>query len=298
MRVSSVLFAIVATVLVISLLCIWFYPSIQDFMAGNTMWNGMRDSCGEFNADNIDSFDELPGLPQDIVLLNIPYLEYRDQELSRMKEFLDDGGTLLLMDDYGYGNSLLSYLGVDVRFANVPLLDPLFCYKNQWLPRITDFTPEVREKGIDVLMLNNATALTNVTDSEAIAWSSGTSFLDTDENGDKDEGEPEGPLAVAAELQVGKGRLILVSDPSIIINTMVSRDDNNAFVTYLTRPEGEQNRLLIDRSHLTQTPLDVSKTRLARARETMSSPPALLGFTAIIFVVVARYTLKKGGTVV
>ena len=59
----------------------------------------------------------------------------------------------------------------------------------------------------------------------------------------------------------------------------------------------KQKEILVDRSHLTKTPLDVSKTRLSKAREVMSSPPVLLGITAMIFVVVSRYTLKKGETI-
>ena len=297
MRVSSVLFAVVALVLVISLLCIWFYPSIEDFMASNTMWNGIRDFSLEFNADNIDSLDDLPEIPEEAVLVSIPYLEYRDSELSAIKRFVEGGGTLLLMDDYGYGNGILSYLGLDARFSNRPLLDPLFCYRNQWMPRITDFSPGVQESGVSVLMLNNATALTGVAGSAAIAWSSSASFLDNDESGAREGTEAAGPFAVAAEYRLGRGRLALVADPSIIINTMVGRDDNYAFITYLCRGEDGLKRVLIDRSHLTKTPLDVSKSRLSQAREVIASPPALLGITALIFVVVSRYTLRKGETI-
>jgi hypothetical protein len=297
-RVSSVLFAVVALVLVISLVCIWFYPSIEDFMASNTMWNGIRDFSLEFNADNIDSLDDLPEIPEEAVLVSIPYLEYRDTELSAIKRFIEDGGTLLLMDDYGYGNGILSYLGLDARFSNRPLLDPLFCYRNQFMPRVTDFSPELREDGIAVLMLNNATALTSVAGSAVIAWSSSASFLDIDESGAREEGEATGPFAVAAEYSLGRGKLVLVADPSIIINTMVGRDDNYAFIAYLCRGEGGPKRVLIDRSHLTETPLDVSKSRLSQAREVMASPPALLGITAMIFVVVSRYTLRKGESIV
>ena len=297
MRVSSILFAVVILVLVISLLCIWFYPSVQDFMASNRMWNGIRSFCSEFSADNIDSLDNLPDLPEEAVLVAIPYLEYSDEELTNIKRFVDDGGTLLLMDDYGYGNSVLAYLGVGVRFTGKPLLDPLFCYKNQWMPRITDFAPEVKESGIEVVMLNHATTLTNAIESEAIAWSSSASFLDVNENGSWDEGEPKGPFAVAAKVRLGEGTLALVSDPSTIINAMVDRDDNYGFVRYLTGYKGEQEGILVDGSHLTKAPLDVSRTRLTGAREVLSSPYALLGITAIIFVAVSRYTLKKGETV-
>ena len=153
MRVSSVLFAVVVLIIVISLLCIWFYPSIQDFMASNTMWNGIRNFSSEFNADNIESLGELPDVAEETALMAIPYLDYNNEELSQLKRFVEDGGTLLLMDDYGYGNSVLAYLGVSVRFTNKPLLDPLFCYKNQWLPRITDLAPRVKESGIDVIVL-------------------------------------------------------------------------------------------------------------------------------------------------
>ena len=297
MRVSSILFAVVVVVLVISLLCIWFYPSVQDFMASNIMWNGIRNFSSEFSADNIDSLNDLPDLPEKAVLVAIPYLEYSDEELSNMKRFVNNGGTLLLMDDYGYGNSVLAYLGVSARFTNKPLLDPLFSYKNQSIPRITDFALGVKESDIDVIMLNHATTLTNATEAQAIAWSSSASFVDINENRAWDQGEPKGPFVVAAEFQLGKGTLALVSDPSIMINAMVGRDDNYDFIRYLTRHKGEQKGMLVDRSHLTKTPLDASKTRLIDSREVLSSPYALVGITAMIFIVVSRYTLKKGETI-
>ena len=297
MRVFSILLAVVVIVLVISLLCIWFYPSAQDFMASNTMWNGLRSFSSEFRADNIDSLETLPETPDKATLVSIPYLDYSDEELSKIKRFVDNGGTLLLMDDYGYGNSVLTYLGVSARFTNKPLLDPLFCYKNPSIPLVTDFAPGLRESGIDVIMLNHATALTNVMDSEATAFSSSASFLDVNENGSWDQDEPKGPFVVAAELQVGKGMLVLVSDPSIVISAMIGRDNNYDFIRYLAHYTGEQGRLFVDRSHLIQTPLDVSKARLVSTREALASPYALLGIIAIIFVAVSGYTLKKEKTI-
>ncbi len=297
MRVSSILFAVVVLILVISLLAVWFYPSVQDYIATNTMWNGLNEFSNEFSADQIDSLDDLPDLPEKSVLVAIPYLDYSDEELAEVKQFIDDGGTLLLIDDYGYGNNILEYLGVSVRFTNKPLLDPIFSYKNQYLPRITDFAPEVKENDIDVIMFNHATTLTNVVESGVIAWSSSASFLDINESGVLDEGEPKGPFVVAAEFRLGRGTLALVSDPSIIINAMVGRDDNYRFIKYLTRHNGEQKEIVVDNSHLSKTPLDVSKTRLIGAREALSSPYALAGITAMIFVVVSRYTLRKGGTI-
>ncbi len=294
MRLSSVLFIVVVLISVISLVAIWFYPSVQDFMASNTMWNGLKEFGNELSAVQIDSLDDLSNAPENSVLVAIPYLDYTSQEMGKIKRFVDNGGTLLLMDDYGYGNSVLAHLGVSVRFSNKPLLDPLFSYKNQYLPRITDFAPGVKENGIGVIMLNHATTLNNVAKPESVAWSSEASFLDTNDNGSLDQGEPKGPFTVAALLRLGKGKLAIVADPSVIINTMVGRDDNYAFIRYLTGSTSGEKRIMVDRSHLTKAPLDVSKTRLLGAREVISSPYALVGITAMVFVVISRYILKKG----
>lgn len=295
MRVSSVLFAVVTLILVISLICIWFYPSIQDFMASNTMWNGIRSFSGEFGAESIDSLDDL-GLPEETVLISIPYLEFSDDELASIKQFVGDGGTLLLMDDYGYGNSVLEYLGVNTRFSSESLLDPLFCYRNQWLPRVMDFSPEVKESGIDAVVLNHATTLANTRESETIAWSSSSSFLDINENEAWDQGEPKGPFPIAAQFRLGTGSVAVASDPSILINSMVGRDDNYAFVRYIINYNGEPKSILIDYSHLTKAPLDVSKMGLRSGREMLSSPYALVGVMALVFIAVSRFTLRKGET--
>ena len=297
MRVSSVLIAVVTLVLVISLLCIWFYPSIQDFMASNAMWNGIKSFSSEFDAENIDSLDDVPDLPEETALISIPYLEFSDDELAEIKRFVNDGGTLLLMDDYGYGNSVLAYLGVSVRFSNEPLLDPLFCYKNQWLPKVMDFSPEVKESGINAIVLNHATALTSAAAPEVIAWSSGSSFMDTNESGSWEQGEPKGPFPVAAQFRLGQGTVAVASDPSILINSMVGRDDNYAFIQYLISHNGGQESILIDNSHLTEAPLDVSKMGLKSGREMLSSPYALVGVMALIFIAVSRFTLRKGETI-
>ncbi len=294
MRTSSVLLTVIVLVFAVSLVCVWFYPSVQDFMASNIMWNGIRKFSNEFAADNIESLDDLPGPLEEGILVAIPYLEYSDEELSRMKQFVSDGGTLLLMDDYGHGNRVLEYLGISARFTNKPLLDPLFCYKNQAMPRVTDFASGVKDNNIDVIMLNHASTLTNITESEVIAWSSTSSFLDLNENEKQDPGEPEGPLAIAAEFRFEKGRLVLLSDPSVAINTMVGRDDNYAFIDYLMNREGEQKEIRVDSSHLTKAPLDVSKTRLLDTRDVLASPYALLGINALIFVVVSGYLLRRG----
>ncbi|MBN2187007.1 MAG: hypothetical protein JW732_06115 [Dehalococcoidia bacterium] len=296
MKTSDVLVGVAALIIVVSLLCIWLSPSVQDFMAANSLWNGVKDFSTEVNAASLDSLDELPESSQGRTLVAIPYIQPGDDDLSEMRNFVTEGGNLLLMDDYGYGNSVLEYLGVDARFTGETLLDPLFCYRNQWLPKITDFNPELEESGIKVLVLNHATSLTNVAESDVIAWSSSSSFLDLDED-ESLRNEPQGPFPVAAKLKLGKGTVALVSDPSIMINSMVRKDDNYSFVQYLTGSTPQAEQLLIDRSHLQKDQRDESQTGLTNLRSVFSMPYPLLGLTAVVFIVVFRYTLKKGETI-
>jgi len=263
-------------------------------MAANSLWNGIRNFSQEFDATNLDSLDKLPELPQGKTLVAIPYLQYEDEDLLNIRKFVTEGGSLLLMDDYGYGNSVLQYLGLNVRFSGESLLDPLYCYKNQWLPKITDFSPELKESGVEVVLLNHATILTDVGESDVIAWSSSSSFLDLDEDESWRQEEPRGPFPVAAKFKLGKGTVALVSDPSIMINSMMRKDDNYSFIKYLTAPNLEPEQVLIDRSHLPKGRRDESKIGLTNLRKILSMPYPLLGLTAAVFIIVSRYTLKKG----
>ncbi len=294
MKTSGIIFNIVLVALTVSLLCVWFYPSVEDFIAGNRMWNGVKDFTESFEAENLESIDELAAAPVGIAMVAIPYLEYAESHMDRMREYLENGGTLLVMDDYGYGNTILEYLGVTPRFSGDTLLDPLFNYKNQYLPRVTDFAPAVTESGVDVILLNYATALTGLADADVLAWSSEASYLDSNANGSLDSFEAAGPHPVAAEIACGKGRLILVADPSIVINTMVGRDDNNAFVEWLMSRHGDVTRVVFDNSHLSDTPLDVSKAGLTDTRDLLSKPYPVIGITALAFIGISRFTLRKG----
>ena len=201
-----------------SLASIWLYPSVQAFMASNTMWNGINKFSRANNVQNIDSVTALPASPQQDVLIVVPYTPFTGAELTQMQQFVENGGKLILMDDFGYGNNFLSYAGVSARFDNTPLLDPLFNYKNEYFPRILDFSAGVTGSGIKLLAFNHGTALSGVSPSQAIAWSSSMSFLDTNQNGNLDPGEPQGPFVVAASIPLGGGTIDLVSDSSLIMN--------------------------------------------------------------------------------
>jgi hypothetical protein len=213
-----------------------------------------------------------------------------------LKTFLGNGGTLVIMDDYGYGNSILEYLNVDCRFSGAPLLDPLFCYKNQWFPKITDFAPSVN-KNIKEVVLNHATALINTGKVDLLAWSSSSSFLDQNGNELLNKGELQGPLPVAARQQIGKGSIILVSDPSILINSMLGQGDNARFLNNLIGKDVNTGQILLDTSHLVKKPMDFTKTKLVQIKSVLSQPYVVLAVILILFLLTSFYMLKIGGSV-
>jgi hypothetical protein len=296
MKIQSVLILTVVIVVIVSLLCISLFPSVQDFMSYNTTWNGIRHSLIDLNAGTIDTLKGLPAASSKDVLITIPYMQYNDTDLEELKNFVDGGGTLMLMDDYGYGNSILEYLNIDCRFSGDALLDPLFCYKNQWFPEITDFSSAIG-KNVQLVVMDHATALINTNSVEVVAWSSPESYLDKNGNEKLDKGEVPGPLPVAARLHFGGGMIILVSDPSIIINSMVVKDDNLLFVNQLIGPEAQTGHIMIDTSHLVKKPMDVTKAKLADAERVLLQPYVLLGIVFLIFMGTSIFVLKTGGAI-
>jgi hypothetical protein len=293
-KTSRLIGLVVILVVLVSLASIWLYPSVQAFMANNTMWNGINKFSRAYNVQNTDSVNALPGNPQHDVLIVVPYTHFTTAELTQVKQFVENGGKLILMDDFGYGNSFLSYAGVSARFDNTPLLDPLFNYKNEYFPRILDFNAGVTGSGVKLIAFNHGSALSGVTQSQALAWSSSMSFLDTNKNGNLDPGEPQGPFVVAASISLGEGSIDLVSDSSLIMNTAPGTNDNNVFVSYLINSNGTPAKVLFDRAQVTKSPLDASKIQLDRVRGVLSNPYTLVGITALVFVIITWYIYRRG----
>jgi hypothetical protein len=294
MRTSSLILIVLAVLLVVSLTAIWFYPSAQDFMTSNKMWNGVNSFVTEYGATVVESEASLEQSPSESVIITIPYLEYSPNELAGIKHDLANGSQIVIMDDFGFGNQLLQYLELELRFFNYELLDPLFCYKTPYIPRITDFSPDIQNAGIQAIALNHATALDTTTGWTVLAWSSQNSFLDINSNGTQDKAEPSGPFPVAAGRNYDAGYLVVIADPSLIINTMVTQNDNRAFINYIIHSHYDNPGVMMDVSHLSTSPLDQSKVTLADVRQWLNNPYILVILTAIIFVIFTVYMLKKG----
>jgi hypothetical protein len=257
---------------------IWVYPSTGDFRVDNPFWNGLTIFTMKFEASKIDSLNNLtPG--KGMVLILIPYTQLSEQELEKLKSYVTSGGTLIILDDYGFGNQVFNHLELEMKFKGKPLLDPIFNYKNKWLPKTMDFP---QTSSIKSIILNHATALNNVSEAKVLAWSSRFSYLDLDGDSIWDPNEPTGPFPIAAYERVGEGHVVAVADPSIIINSMITLDDNLAFIENIVELQNEKPKIVIDQSHLPKEHLVEAKETIATAYTLVSSPLGTLSLITII----------------
>jgi len=228
MRKSLLVIPLIASALVIVAL-VTLYPVNTDFNTANPDWNGLTDFAQKTKAAE-GSLATLANLydPRNYTLFIIgPSKNFSQQEAAAVKSFLARGGVVVIMDDFGTANQLLMLLGVNASFSGKLLLDPLLNIRHPALP--------VSYWGGKRIALDYATTL-NLTDQQGarvIATSSPFSYLDLNLNNHYDKGEPTGPFPVAVELNYGSGRLILVSDSSLPINSMLNREQNLQFALYL-----------------------------------------------------------------
>jgi len=263
----------------------WFYPSTGDFRADNPFWNGLEAFNARFQVQIVDSYDRLPSTPSGTALIVIPYKPFVEIDLEALRNYVSQGGTLMVLDDYGYGNQILSYLGLEVRFTGKPLLDPLFNYRNEWLPRVSKFSDLLSpDERLNSIVLNHASALSNTSDVTVLAWSSRFSYLDLDGDSTYDTEEPMGPLPVAAYVKFGEGYVAAIADPSILINSMIEMDDNLRFMTSILNLRRLNLKVHFDQSHFPKTRLDEAKQALKQVHNAVSTPVGTLFLITVILI--------------
>jgi len=293
MKLRSLIAISAAATMIMLVVLMWFLPLNDDFSVDNPYWNGTSDISNDYSITPLVSFDELPEIPDNSALLLVPYTGLTTSELMLVKSFVTKGGSLILADDYGYGNRVLEHLGLEVRFSGQPLMDPLFNYKNQNLPSIYNFKTYGNTEESLSLTLNHATCLTNVIDSQVLALSSSFSYLDSNGNGQHDENEASGPFILISEHFIDAGKVIVIADPSIFINGMEEITENYGIIKQVAGIAAE--KVFIDQLHLPYSNLHRSKNLLLDIHNFLVTPA---GTTTLVIGVLAVFLIpiwhKKG----
>ncbi|MDE1854258.1 MAG: hypothetical protein KGI38_11015 [Thaumarchaeota archaeon] len=267
---TAVVVGIVAALLFVSL-AVYFTPSVSvlgnpdDFSPTNTAWNGLSTFVSVEKPTVMQNLSSLSPVGTGFVLLEDgPSSPYTPAEGVGVSSFVRSGGTLILADDYGIGNTLLSGMGLSSRFTGSLLTDPLFNFRNSFLV----VAPTVAMRNVSSLAFNYATTLT-VSDSGAqvLGYSSDFSYLYPTQPGGSIASAPHGPFPVLAEIPDGKGRVYLIADDSVFINSMIDKNGNAALLKDLST-----GTMLLDTSHLSIGPGTVARNFELSVYSTISIP--------------------------
>ena len=290
MELRRFLVIITIALVVALIISVWFFPSNEDFRVENPFWNGTRDISASYPVMPLQSLSDLPSPPQEATLILIPYLNCTPTELEQLNRFVSRGGRLILADDYGHGNQILQYLGLRARFSRQTLLDPLTNYKSKQFPRIVNLEPGPLTSHSGNLVFNHATCLINVATTDTLAFSSPFSFLDRNDSGVWEEGETTGPLPVISQHELGSGQVILVSDPSLFINSMEAIEGNDSFIRNIA---DTTTSLYLDQSHLSPSELHQTKNLLAQTRSLLATPPGTAGLLILALIITLKPVWHK-----
>jgi hypothetical protein len=295
METRKLLAILIAAIVLSMTTLVAFFPATGNFRAGNPFWNGLTTFYTHFKVSTVESFSNLPADPKGTAFIIIPYEQFTQPQLVDLTNYVSLGGTLIIMDNYGFGNQILSYIGLNLRFTGKPLLDPLYNYKNEWFPKIMDFTATSITSNVSSIVLNHATSLNDTSGVSVFAYSSDFSFLSLNGNSVWNANDPMGPLPVAAYAKIGEGYVIAVANPSILINSMIGMDDNLQFITNIVEFQGSSPQVLVDQSHLPKTSLDDAKATIGSVYAVASSPLGTLSLIAVIFALSLKSIWRKGG---
>jgi len=210
-----------------------------------------------------------------------PTKEFTDAEGTLVGDFVRDGGRLVLADDFGTGNSLLSKMGAGSRFSGQLVMDLAF-EKQPEFSVVFDIAPDPLTTNVSALLFNYPSSVTvNISTTPVIARSSVASWRDVNGNKLQDPGEPRGPFPLVARERLGLGTILLLSDPSVLINGMRDYMDNDAFAENLVADVcRERTEVYFDESH--RVFFDPVSATLELTGDLSATAKALIAATAFV----------------
>jgi hypothetical protein len=237
----------------------------EDFSTYNTAWNGASDAKALASSDgyttrSVFALSEIGSSGDGVLFMLNPNssVSFSASDASTLQSFVKNGGVLVLANDFGNGNAVLSGLGVsgEARFNGSLLEDNVSKGVDAAHPLITDVNASGITGGVHELYFNYGTALdvsgTNVT---VLARSAPTSYLSTS---GANVSATTGAHPVLATFTYGDGRIVLLSDPSVFINDMLGQADNQQLLTSMLANVTGGNTavpIMFDESHRASAPV-------------------------------------------
>ncbi|MEN6513273.1 DUF4350 domain-containing protein [Methanoculleus sp.] len=223
----------------------------EEYSRYNTGWNGTSGFAGE---EVRDLRDLDPGMA---LLILAPDQPFTLEEVGHLRAFLDDGGRVIIADEEGAANGLLTELGstMRVRPGNLASLERGHADPGLFLARVVG--NDTLFSGVETIRVNRPAA---VEGGEPLLETSILTWEDADGDGRITGSETFEAAVVCAK----EGNLTVLGDPSLFINAMLA--ENPQFIEN-TRPvlldgthsrTGTANQIINTRLWIQETPLAVA----------------------------------------
>jgi hypothetical protein len=266
--------------------------SPDDYSPVSTAWNGLSSFVSLEKAEVLQNLSSLPPRGAGYTLFVIgPSTPFSGSESGLVKSFVSTGGRLVVCDDFGSANTLLSGIGLSSRFSGGLLTDPLFNFRNSWLLTV----PRVGIQGVGSIAMNYATTLSSSSSLDSggsvLAFSSPFSYIEPSQPNAPVSSAPLGPFPVAARVPLGAGEVYLISDSSVFINSMLGLQGNRQLALYLG-----SGTVLLDGSHWSVGPATALRNFELGVYSALSAPE--LKYTLLLVgagLVIASRTGGGGG---
>ncbi|MGH7327021.1 MAG: DUF4350 domain-containing protein, partial [Polyangiaceae bacterium] len=180
-----------------------------------------REELGDGRIVATDKLDYAALTPQDSVILLHPQ---KQLDVASLTGFMHAGGRVILLDDYGTGDALLEHF--DLERVPVPEHPAQMLRHNPALAIAVPAGVHAVVADVDRVVTNHPTGLKHPNLSPVLKIQSA-------------DGTPDVLIAVAG--QVTNGRLLVVGDPSIVINSMLRYPGNKTFAKALVRYAGDDD---------------------------------------------------------
>jgi len=161
-----------------------------------------------------------------------PSLDFTEEEILELREFLENGNTLILADDFGTGNEILEGLGLKQRFARGELITPIYS-KNHTYPITSEIVEPALARNVERIVMHEPAVILNP--QNALVYTANSSLFKNS----------YGAFAIVDMAEYGRGRVILVSDPDIFTNSLFG--ENEEFIRNLLDYAG--GPFFIDEAH-------------------------------------------------
>jgi hypothetical protein len=223
---------------------VYTYTPATDFSVLNTGPSGLSGIASAYGASVALGASYLARVePGDYAYLVIRSGELGSGEVVALAEFLARGGVVVASGTPAFLNSLLRQLNVGVEVSEAVVYDSVRNYGSRFYP--VGYSPTCNATVVTYLPRYVA----NHGGAEVVAYSSEFSYADLDGDGYMDLGEPEGRFPLVLAVEVGGGRLYVVTSPYVFANGLL--EPNLGFVNCIL----SGRRLILDQYEVARDPL-------------------------------------------